>query len=87
MGKKELHFGLLLTPCYSIHTFFLKHEIDVVFLGENNQVLFLIQQAQRGRIFVGVPGTKTVLELPPTVTKGKLHIGDILAFIPFSTSQ
>ncbi len=32
MGKENVDYGLLLIPCKSIHTFFMKVNIDVVYL-------------------------------------------------------
>ncbi len=37
MGRRSLHegHGVLLTPCTSVHTFFMRFPIDVVFLDRN----------------------------------------------------
>lgn len=35
--------GLLLQPCNSIHTFFMRFPIDVVFLSANNEVVKVIR--------------------------------------------
>ncbi len=41
MGKKSLgeNDGLLIKPCNSIHTFFMKFNIDVVFIDKNNRII------------------------------------------------
>jgi len=41
LGKKELKIGaaLILKPCNSIHTFFMRFPIDVLFLDKNNLVI------------------------------------------------
>ena len=34
MGKRNVDYGLLLIPCKSIHTFFMKINIDVVYFDK-----------------------------------------------------
>lgn len=45
MFRKDLgeFDGLLLQPCNSIHTFFMRFPIDVVFLSSSNQVVKVIR--------------------------------------------
>ncbi|MFP5458565.1 MAG: DUF192 domain-containing protein, partial [Bacteriovoracia bacterium] len=45
MFKKDLgeFDGLLLQPCNSIHTFFMRFPIDVVFLSSSNEVVKVIR--------------------------------------------
>jgi len=39
MGKRDVDYGLLLIPCKSIHTFFMKISIDVVYLDKTLTVV------------------------------------------------
>jgi hypothetical protein len=41
MGKKNINVnqGLIIKPCNSIHTFFMKFNIDIVFIDSNNKVV------------------------------------------------
>lgn len=39
MGKRNVDYGLLLIPCKSIHTFFMKIDIDVVYLDHSLTVV------------------------------------------------
>lgn len=55
--------GLWLTPCNAIHTCFLRHPIDAVFLARDGQVL-AVETVAPWRMRV-VPGARQVLELPP----------------------
>ncbi len=41
MGRSKIDFneGLLIRPCNSIHTFFMKFNLDIVFIDENFKVI------------------------------------------------
>lgn len=39
MFQKKINYGLLIKPCNSIHTFFMKTAIDVCFLTKDGEVL------------------------------------------------
>lgn len=85
MGRRRLESegGLLLTRTPSIHTFFMKIPIDVVYLDREGRVLRTERRMPPGRIGPRVRGTVYVLELPP----GRLEVrpctpGDRLAWRP-----
>jgi uncharacterized membrane protein (UPF0127 family) len=65
MGKKQLNSGegLLLYHCSSIHCFFMRFPIDVVYLSSDNKILE-IETVKPWRIGRIVRGAKHVLELP-----------------------
>lgn len=52
LGKKRLSKGdgLLLSPCTSVHTFFMKFPIDVIFLDRNNKVIRLYKNLKPNRL-------------------------------------
>lgn len=56
--------GMLLAPCNSIHTFFMRYPIDVLFLAQDGQVLHQIQAMAPWRVSARVSQAKKVLELP-----------------------
>lgn len=64
LGRNPLEegHGLLLSPCNSIHTFFMKIPIDVVFLDRNNRVQALKKNLKPYRITMSL-GARYVLEL------------------------
>jgi len=41
MGKKQVknNTGLLISPCNSVHTFFMKFNLDIIFIDKNNIIL------------------------------------------------
>lgn len=55
--------GLLIAPCSSIHTFFMRFEIDVVFLDENKRVLGVRSGIPPWRLAFAPRKTDSVLEV------------------------
>ena len=60
--KKPHHGAILFTPCNSIHTFFMKFNIDVLFLNEHMQVIKKIEGLTQGKVVNMVIGAKMVIE-------------------------
>lgn len=60
--RKPHHDAILLNPCNSIHTFFMKFNIDVLFLNEHMQVIKKIENLRPGQIVTKVKGAKMVIE-------------------------
>ncbi len=74
--------GLYITPCTSIHSFFMRFVFDAAFLDKQNRVLHCIHRMKPWRLSKLVPSAAGVLELPA----GKLdatgtRVGDILEFL------
>ena len=79
LGKNGLREGegMLIKPCSSIHTFFMKFNIDVVFLGKGSRVVSLTESLPPSRLFGSLFKGKMVIELPPgTIAKTHTSIGD-----------
>lgn len=72
--------GLLLEPESSIHTFFMRFPLDVVYLDRNHRVVRLDHRMPPGRlgpIYTG--GCHAILELPPGVlAESQTQVGDEL---------
>ena len=66
MGRKrfERGYGMLLKPCTSVHTMFMRVPIDIYFLDESNVIVDRRLQVSPWRI--AIPKTKccAVLEVP-----------------------
>jgi uncharacterized membrane protein (UPF0127 family) len=64
LGRSDLPRGegILLRPAGSIHTFFMRFPIDVVFLDADDRVLEVVPQLAPWRA-AGVKGARSVLEL------------------------
>src|SRR3989304_6591334 len=65
MGRRALpeNSGLLLTPCSSVHTFFMRFPIDVVFLDRERRVVKIVPAMKPWRTALG-GGGREALETP-----------------------
>lgn len=69
--------GLLLTPCNSIHTFFMRFAIDAVFIDSDGIVLHIAEGVKPWRVSKIISGARSVLELPAgTAIATGTKIGD-----------
>jgi hypothetical protein len=70
--------GLLIDPCRSIHTFFMKYSLDIVFLSEENKVIKIIRHMKPWRLsWIYFRAIKT-LELPAGQLPSYIKEGDFL---------
>lgn len=81
MGKKNIDYGMIIPKCNSIHTFFMKENIDIVGLDENNEVIYKYENLSKNRVIKINYDTKktSILELPANASK-RIKIGTILLF-------
>lgn len=63
-GHLTAKHGLVLSPCNSIHTCFMKFSIDVLFFDQGGQVVYVIENMQPFRFSPKVDQARYVLELP-----------------------
>lgn len=71
--------GLLITPCNSIHMFFMRFPIDAVFIDSNNKVIYVEEGIRPWRVSKIVRKAKSVIELPAgTVSDTDTRVGDQL---------
>ena len=70
--------GLLINPCNSIHTFFMKFAIDVVFIDKNRKVVKILRNLKPWRISWFYPKAQQVLELKAGTLPSHLKEGDTL---------
>ena len=83
LGKKELPKGeaLWIKPCFSVHTFFMKFPIDVIFLNKDNQIIASVSNLSPNRMTRLYLQSLSVLELPPgTINALNTAIGDKIEF-------
>ncbi|MDD5725130.1 MAG: DUF192 domain-containing protein [Candidatus Omnitrophica bacterium] len=66
LGKDSLHAGqaLLLAPCNSVHTFFMRFAIDLIFLDKNDMVIKTAHNCFPNKSIVICWGAVKVIELP-----------------------
>ena len=74
--------GLLIEPAPSVHMFFMRFAIDVVFLDKNRRIVGLAHTLRPWRI-AGARKAVAALELPAgTAQKHGLELGDVVTFEP-----
>lgn len=80
MFKKSLvgAEGLLLNPCNSIHTFFMRYSLDIVFINSENRVVKIIREIKPWRMTWIYFRAKKTLELPAGKLPTDLKEGDLL---------
>lgn len=81
MGEKNLPqgSGLLITPCSSIHMFFMRFPLDVVFIDKDNRAVYLIEGIRPWRLSPVVWKACSAIELPAgTIKASYTTIGDRL---------
>jgi len=84
LGKKELPQGeaLWIKPCFSVHTFFMKFPIDVIFLNKKTQVIAAVRNLKPNRMTRLYPQSFSVLELPTgMIAASNTAIGDTIDII------
>lgn len=70
--------GLLLDPCNSIHTFFMRYSLDIVYLSKTNQVVKIIRNLKPWRMTLIYFKARKTLELPAGQLPADIKEGDIL---------
>jgi len=81
MGKGSLAEGrgLHIAPCSSVHMFFMRIALDVVYLDAGMRVVKTAPNLKPWRISFGAKGAKSVLELPVgTIRRSRTEPGDQL---------
>ncbi|MGC7847317.1 DUF192 domain-containing protein [Desulforudis sp. 1088] len=81
MGRRAINprGGLLLQPCRSVHTFWMRFPIDLVYLDPAFRVVALLENVPPSRMAPGNRHTRSVLELPAgRLRETGTSAGDIL---------
>lgn len=85
MGKPPLAEGqgLWIVPCQSVHTFWMRFPIDVVFLDKGRRVIHLVEHLKPFRISKHVSKAASVLELPVSmIHRSGTELGDQIVIVP-----
>lgn len=76
LSKEE---GLVIKPCSSIHTFFMKFAIDVLFVNKKGQIIALYENVKPWRILPLHFTSSYVIELPAGMILDKnIDKGDVV---------
>ena len=76
MGKRYIQTGLFFPKTRSIHTFFMKKNIDIIMLDKNNKIIYLEKNVSKNRIIIKKKAYHTI-ELPSN-TINNLNLGEEL---------
>jgi uncharacterized membrane protein (UPF0127 family) len=83
MGRRTLpeDGALLIVPCSSVQTCFMRFAIDVVFLDRDSQVVKVVSGLKPYRAALGGRGARSVLELPAgAAARCGIAVGDRLVW-------
>ena len=83
MGRRSMpeDGALLITPCSSVQTSFMRFAIDVVFLNREGQVVKVVSGLKPYRVVLGGRGAHSALELPAGAAERRgISVGDRLVW-------
>lgn len=83
LDRKELveDEGLVITHCRSIHMFFMRFAIDVIFIDKNSRVVGLVKGIKPFRISPYFFKASSAIEvLPGAIERSQTEVGDIINF-------
>ncbi len=64
MFEKKINHALLFNHCSSIHTFFMKTNIDVIMCNKENEILYYYHNLPKRKIILPKKNVYKVIELP-----------------------
>lgn len=64
MGYKNINKALLFEKCNSIHTFFMKQNIDVILCNKENKILYYYKNIKKNKIILPKKNVYKVFETP-----------------------
>ena len=71
--------ALVIKPCCSVHTFFMKFAIDVLFVGTGGKIVALYENVKPWRILPIHFNSKYVIELASgSISSKNIKLGDII---------
>lgn len=73
MFTRNINRALLFDKCNSIHTFFMKTNIDVIMCDKNYKVLYFYKNLPKNRIILPKKNVYTVIETPSNYFNVKVH--------------
>jgi uncharacterized membrane protein (UPF0127 family) len=72
--------GLVIEPCNSIHMFFMRYPLDIIFLSKDGEVVFMYRGIKPWRMGRMVRGARLAIELPEgAIDRSGTQVGDRIA--------
>ena len=73
MFKKNIDYGLCFPRCNSIHTFFMKENIDVYMTDKDNKVIYIYKNLKKNRIILPKRKVYYTYELPVNIINFEIN--------------
>lgn len=71
--------GLVIKPCFSVHTFFMKFPIDILFVNKKNEIIALYENVKPWKILPIHFSSRYVVELAVgQIAVNNICLGDII---------
>jgi uncharacterized membrane protein (UPF0127 family) len=64
MFKRNSLYAILFCDCRSVHTFFMRFSLDIVYLDKENRIVKIIKSLKPFRIALPVRNAVSILEIP-----------------------
>lgn len=81
MFQKEPQYeAIMIKPCSSIHTFFMKFDIDVLFINKDMEVIRKIEALSPGKVIMPIKSAVAIIEAKAGKFKG-VEIGKKVSLI------
>ena len=72
---------MVIAPCNSVHCFFMKFPIDVIFMDKNKRIIHIISNMKPGRISPIVREAKYVVEANANTLSRQVSLGDEITLL------
>lgn len=73
MFKRDINYAICFPRCNSIHTFFMKENIDVYMTDKNNRVLYIYKNLGKNKIILPKRKVYNTYELPVNMLNLKIN--------------
>jgi len=81
-ARLETGHGLWIVPCQSVHTFWMRFPIDVVFLDKHCKIIHLVENLKPHRVSKHLSKANSVIELPISTIEGTgTQVGDEIQIV------
>ena len=73
IGKKNIHHALLFNHCNSVHTFWMKENIDIIFCNKENKIISYFPNTPPRKVILPQRKATKTIELPPNYYQIKIN--------------
>jgi uncharacterized membrane protein (UPF0127 family) len=76
MFKKPKNYAIVFNNCKSVHTFFMRFNLDIIYLNRDNEIVKIIKEVKPYRFTLPCKNAVSILEIPSgLIDINKLKIG------------